>query len=248
MIPAPAAQQRSNQAQAGSRKCKGTELVDAVVLGQAHLLDPQYDAQLLLREFTHRINNEFTSAISVIAIAAARSKSRHVKQIFSEVQDKIQAYAEVHHALQMAEHVTLVDVAAYLKQLCRAISRSKLDIRGIQLLFVERPFLMRCDRCWRLGLIVSELITNSMRHAFSEDGGAIRVELVPVASDIECHVADNGKSEKCVGPGRGQTIVDGLVGSLGGTITRRFGRWGSKSVVRIPLDPGSASMQYVGVR
>jgi two-component sensor histidine kinase len=49
------------------------------------------------------------------------------------------------------------------------------DGRGIELVLVERPFKMSSERCWRLGLILSELITNSARHAFAESGGMIRV-------------------------------------------------------------------------
>jgi two-component sensor histidine kinase len=244
MIPAPMAHPRSNEPQADGRGSRLTELSGAVMIGQVHSLDTQSDMRLLLREYAHRINNEFTSAISMIAIGASRVRNRHVKQALIEVQDRIEAYAEVHKALRVPDHVTLVDVATYLKKLCRAISRSKLDIRGIELLFVERSCLMSCDRCWRLGLIVSELVTNSARHAFGEGGGSIRVELVPFTSVVECRVTDNGKRNTLVGSGRGHLIVDGLTKSLGGTITRAFRSCGSKSVVRIPRNPDAADLDH----
>src|SRR5438128_12455307 len=47
---------------------------------------------------------------------------------------------------------------------------------------LERTFQMNSERCWRLGLIVSELITNAERHAFRNGGGLIRVELLPSLS------------------------------------------------------------------
>jgi two-component sensor histidine kinase len=215
---------------------KPSEAAGGIVEGKPHPFDPQTDARLLMSEFTHRINNELSSAISMIAIAAAHSTSCQVREVLAEVQDRLQACARVHRILQMPQDLTSVDVATYLKQLCQAISRSKLDFRKIDLLFVERPFLMSCDRCWRLGLIVSELITNSARHAFGEGGGSIRVELVPLRSVVECRVTDNGKSESSAGSGRGRPIVEGLVRSLGGSIMQRFGRCGSISVVRIPCD------------
>jgi two-component sensor histidine kinase len=220
----------------GSKLC---EPAGAAVDGKTHPLDSQSDAWLLLREFTHRINNELTSAICMVAIAASRSRNRQVREALIAVQERLQAYARVQHTLQMPEHVTLVDAAAYLKLLCHAISRSKLEFREIDLLFVERPVQMSCDRCWRLGLIVSELITNSTRHAFGGGGGSIRVDLVPLRSVVECRVADNGAGKNSAGSGRGRLIVEGLVRSLGGTITQRFGRRGSSSVVRIPLKPGA---------
>jgi len=135
------------------------------------------ETRLLLREFTHRVNNDFTSAISVVSLAAARSRSDEVKAALSAVQDRLLSYASVHRALQMPEHSTLVEAASYLRQLCRAISCSKLECRGIRLVLAVQQLRMDSDACWRLGMIVSELVTNAARHAFGEGGGEIRVEL-----------------------------------------------------------------------
>jgi two-component sensor histidine kinase len=153
------------------------------------------EVRLLLREFSHRINNEFTSAIGVISIAA-RSANDEAKVALAAVEDRLQNYALVHHALRMPEHTTRIDAAACLRQLCRAISRSKLESKGIELRFVERTFQMNSERCWRLGLIVSELITNSERHAFGNGGGSTRVELLPSLSFVECRVTGSGTGSK----------------------------------------------------
>jgi hypothetical protein len=109
------------------------------------------EARLLLREFSHRINNEFASAIGVISIAATRSTNNEAKATLVAVQDQLENYAHVHHALQMPEHRSCIDAAAYLRQLCRAISRSKLDSKGIELLLVGRTFRIDSERCWRRG-------------------------------------------------------------------------------------------------
>ena len=157
---------------------------------------------LLLREFSHRINNEFASAIGMISVAAEHLGNGEAKATLAAVQDRLHNYARVQHALQIPEHRSRIDAAAYLRQLCRAICSAKLDAKGIKLLLVERTFQMDSERCWRLGLIVSELITNSARHAFGDNGGLIRVELLPSASIIECRVTDNGTSKPKDTPGK----------------------------------------------
>jgi two-component sensor histidine kinase len=194
------------------------------------------EARLLLREFSHRINDEFASAIGVISIAAARSADDEAKVALAAVQDRLQNYALVHHALQTPEDVSCIDAAAYLRQLCWAISRSKLERKGIELRFVERTFRMNSERCWRLGLIVSELITNAERHAFRNGGGSIRVELLPSLSFVECRVTDNGTAEANARPGHGLKIVEALAKSLGGTIDQRFGPHGATAVLIFPAD------------
>src|SRR6202051_4569750 len=167
-------------------------------------------AGLLLREFSHRINNEFASAIGMISLAAEHLGNGEAKATLAAVQDQLHNYARVQHALQIPEHSSRIDAAAYLRQLCRAICFAKLDAKGVKLLLVERTFQMDSERCWRLGLIMSELITNSARHAFRDNGGLIRVELSPSSSFIECRVTDNGASKPTIRPGSGTQIVESL--------------------------------------
>src|ERR1700751_1541931 len=94
---------------------------------------PYCDARLLLREFTHRINNEFATAISVIAVAAARSRHHEVRAGRAAVEHHLECCAQMHHALQAPEGGTCIDAAAYLREVCCAISRAMLDRRAIEL-------------------------------------------------------------------------------------------------------------------
>jgi hypothetical protein len=75
--------------------------------------------------------SEFASAIGAISVAAAHSANNEAKAVLAAVQDQLQNYAQVHHALQLPEDSSCIDVAAYLQRLCQAISRSKLDRKGI---------------------------------------------------------------------------------------------------------------------
>jgi two-component sensor histidine kinase len=195
------------------------------------------EVRLLLREFSHRINNAFTSAIGAISIAAAHSANNEAKAVLAAVQDQLKNYAQVHNALQLPEHSGCIDAAAYLQPLCQAISRSKLDRKGIELQLVECPFRMDSERCWRLGLIVSELITNAERHAFRNAGGCIRVELLPSQWFAECRVTDDGTNQGNIRPGHGLAIVEALVRSLGGTLDQHFGPQGATSVLIFPYRP-----------
>jgi two-component sensor histidine kinase len=195
------------------------------------------EAQLLMHEFSHRISNEFASAIGVISIAAARSVNDEAKAALAMVHDRLQNYAQLHLALQMPECGIRIDAAAYLRQLCYAISRSKLQSEKIQLILIERALTMNSDRCWRLGLIVSELITNAARHAFCDNDGVIRVELLLSKTIVQCRVSDNGTSAKNIRPRWGLKIDEALAKSLGGSIYQHFGPEGATSLLRFPLNP-----------
>jgi two-component sensor histidine kinase len=190
--------------------------------------------QILLQELNHRINNEFTSAISVVSLAAARSANDEVKAALSGVAELLHQYADVHRALQMPEYDIMLDAETYLRQLCLSISRSHLDHRKIKLVLATERLRLEADRCWRLGMIVYELVINSARHAFSDSEGEIRVELQRVGAFAQCSVIDNGSVAATAVPGRGLKIIDALSKSLGGRLLQRLGPRGSTSLLVFP--------------
>jgi two-component sensor histidine kinase len=192
------------------------------------------EEHLLVREITHRVNNELAAAIGVASLTASRSKNDEVKVALAGVIDVLFNFALVHRALQMPSQVAPLDAAEYLRSLCQCISRSKLSHRGIQLVFVESPVQLSSERCWRLGMIASELITNAERHAFGDDGGTIRVELSSSGNFVMFRVADDGCFREPIVPGRGTKIIEALARGLEGEIAQKFAQNGAVSTLVFP--------------
>jgi two-component sensor histidine kinase len=192
--------------------------------------------QMLLHELNHRINNEFAAAIGIVTVAAARSSNEEVKAALTGVAELLHRSADVHRLLQMPDHDTLVDTAAYLRQLCLSISRSRLDAKEISLVLSAQPLRLRAERCWRLGMIVHELISNAARHAFANRGGAIRVAVWQDGAFVKCSVQDSGSVTTSIQPGHGLKIVNSLSRALGGRFRQTFGVRGSKSLLVFPHD------------
>jgi two-component sensor histidine kinase len=193
---------------------------------------------VLLYELNHRINNEYASAISAVSLAAAHSCN---EEVVNEL-----LHSDVHRALQMPEADGLVDAATYLRRLCLSISRSKLNHLEIHLVLAACPLLLRSDRCWRLGMIVYELITNAARRAFSDGKREIRVALLRAGSYATCKVQDNGSPPKSVVPGRGLKIVHELVKTLNGNLKHQFGSHGSISLLAFPYSDGAQKRRQPG--
>ena len=199
-------------------------------------LSPSPPERVLLRELSHRINNEFASAIGLVAVAESRCEDSEAKGVLALVRGRLQGYANVHHSLQMPEYNSIIDLAAYLEQLCRAISYSKLERDGIAVSLSLNPLRMTSERCWILGMIIFELLTNAARHGFRGAGGTIHIEVLPNRKSIECCITDNGTSDEDPSPGRGLSIIAALVDSLRGTVDMRFGSDGTKTIVRFPIE------------
>lgn len=196
---------------------------------------PASEDRLLLDELSHRVSNELTSAIGIVTVAAARSSASEVKVVLGRVRERLEGWARVQLALQMPDYDTLIDASTYLRQLCHALARSHLDWQDIELNVRAMPLQLRAVQCWRMGLIVAELITNSARHAFAGNGGLISVDLLNCAAGVECCVEDNGSAIGDVRPGRGLRIVAALTEKLGGTLDQRFSPRGTRSMLTFPL-------------
>jgi len=191
---------------------------------------------LLLSELTHRVTNEFASAISAISVAAARASSEDVKTILRGVADQLQNYAHLHNVLRVPDGNTSIDAAAYVRRLCDLIRRSKLEVMGIELMLAECPLRLSSAHCWRLGMILSELITNAARHAFAKRGSVIRVELSCLGPMVTCRVADDGMAEGNVSPGHGLKIIEALAKRLNGEIGQSYGPQGSTTTIVFPKE------------
>src|SRR4051812_5468112 len=118
-----------------------------------------------MREFARRASNEWSSAVSEVSLAGARCKNEVARLALAKVEARLESHARVQDALRIPEHGTLVDANVYLGKLCQAIGHAKLESKGIELILSDRPFSMSSERCWLLGLIVSELIANAARYA-----------------------------------------------------------------------------------
>jgi two-component sensor histidine kinase len=121
---------------------------------------PDFDASLLIRELNQRIGNELTCAICVVSAKAMETESVVVKAALLEVVDRLSQCADVHRALHVPNQECLTDAASYLERLSISIAKYRLERLAIRLSFSADDLWLEGDRCWKLGLIVSELLTN----------------------------------------------------------------------------------------
>jgi two-component sensor histidine kinase len=197
---------------------------------------PKPDGTLLLRELNHRINNELTCAICAVSVKAMQSDNAAVKSALFDVVELLHQCADVNRALRMPDRRNLTDAARYLQQLCFSITKYRMDHLTIRVLFSADDLRLEGERCWKLGLIVSELLTNVARHAqFDGRHPELRVELMLAGDVVRCRVADNGSASEPVRRGRGLTIVGELASSLDGRVHTSCAAEGSYALVTFPL-------------
>jgi two-component sensor histidine kinase len=159
-----------------------------------------------------------------------------VKAALFDVVDLLHHCADVHRALRMPDQGRLTDAARYLQKLCFSVTKCRLDRLTIRVLFSADDLRLEGERCWKLGLIVSELLTNVARHAqFDARQPELQVELMLAGNIVKCRVSDNGSAPEPIRRGRGLTIVGDLAGSLGGRVHTCCAAEGSAFLLTFPL-------------
>src|SRR3954452_4093926 len=197
---------------------------------------PNHDGSLLLRELNHRVNNELTSTIWAISAKAVKSDDVAVKAALLDVVALFYDYADVRKALRMPDPGHLTDAASYLQHLCFSITKYRLDRRSLRLLCSADDLLLEGERCWKLGLVVSELLTNVARHArFDDRHPEAKVKLLLAGNVVRCAVSDNGSASDLTARGRGLTLVGELANSLGGRVHASSAAEGSSFLLTFPL-------------
>jgi two-component sensor histidine kinase len=198
--------------------------------------------RLLLLEMRHRVYNGYCAVIGELSLASAVAPSDEAKAALGAVAERLHEYVALHRALEMPDGTDRIDLGNYLGKLCRAISHSLLFKRAITLTFLEQNIALQADRCWIVGLIVSELVTNAAKHAFGDGAGGIRIEIVRATDHIECTVSDNGRCESVLPGGSGSKIVRALAANIGGSVHWTFAGRGTTAILKFGLVQDSAAL------
>ena len=199
------------------------------------------EKELLLREVHHRVKNNMQVISSLLAIQASYTDDPQTRAQFDQSQDRIRSMALIHDQLYLAADLAEVDVGAYLELLTTHLLQS-FDSRERATIDLEVGSLSSdLDQAAACGLIVNELVTNSLKHAFPEGvTGKIRVSLsedeagnrILLVADDGCGLPDDLDIE--ASQTLGLTLVRALVKQYHGHLV--LGREGGVEV-RIIFPP-----------
>ncbi len=154
------------------------------------------EKDVLLKEIHHRVKNNLQIISSLLNLQSRRIKDPHTLEIFRESCDRVQLMALIHEKLYGSADLSQLDFNEYLHSLAAMILRSYAHkSRSVKVAFhLQEQLHLGLDLAIPLGLIASELISNSLKHAFARDGkGTITLELNQVDSDITFCIRDNGQ-------------------------------------------------------
>lgn len=145
------------------------------------LLASLREKEALLKEVHHRVKNNLQVIMSLLRIEGRRIDHEITKTVLDQMQGRIQSMALLHETLYRSGNFARVDLAAYLGQLAQQVFRSQMAQPGLVQLHLDlQPVQMDIDQAIPCGLIVNELVSNSLKHAFAEGrSGQVWIGLHP---------------------------------------------------------------------
>ena len=189
---------------------------------------------MAVREMQHRIKNNLQIIVSFLS-TNIRKAPTEARDALKPVIERVQAIALAHDMLSIGKQQSRVEFGDYLRSLCANIDPQHPEIA----IEVEaEPANIPIDRAVPAGLVVNELVTNSLKYAFGNGGGRIRVEFKLVANQSEVCLAveDDGKGmELPPKKGFGLSLVEGFAQQIQGRLDYVEVDSGSRTVLCFPV-------------
>lgn len=204
------------------------------------------EKEALLKEIHHRVKNNLQVTSSLLRLQAQAIEDPRAREMFEETESRIQSMALVHEKLYQSTNLSRIDFADYVRSLGDLLFRSSaitsatitLDVAGSETFF-------SIDTAVPCGLIVNELLSNALKHAFPANrSGHIHVQLEEQLERwVTIRVSDDGiglprgfdlaKAETL-----GLRLIQALVEQIDGRITIQSADAGSQFSISFPIERG----------
>lgn len=220
---------------------------------EARLLERHRD--ILAAELAHRIKNSLQIITSFASFEIRRAAEPCVDG-YRAMQARIGAVAELYDVISRSASLGPVPIQPYLAGIAASLHSSLIgESVDVEIQVDAEPLLIDPDKAVSVGLIVNELATNAVKHAFPKGGGRIVLTFERRDDEVALIISDDGGGhdearDSGVRSGLGSRFVEAFVHQLGATLARTTGPTGTTITVRLPAsiladsaEEGAATLQ-----
>jgi PAS domain S-box-containing protein len=182
------------------------------------------EKDVLLREIHHRVKNNMQIISSFLNLQSSQVFDKRDASLFTNVQDRVRSMALIHDNLYQSEDISSIQIKEYILALTSQLFATYSTLsKNIKLITDIMDITLNMETAIPLGLIISEMVTNSLKHAFPNSKGEISISLHTKDEETELIIKDNGvgvpKDFYTQKPGKlGLQLLNTLVEQLEGTI------------------------------
>jgi len=185
------------------------------------------ELEALLKEVHHRVKNNLQIVLSLLHLTSSTTQNPEARTLLEESQARIFAMSLVHEEIYRTGDFSGIDLAAYAPRIADQLLMSTFP--AVERVYHVQSLRLGLEVAIPCGLIVSELITNAIKHAFAARGqGKLVIETGMQGDDAFIRIADDGPGFPAVPPnpgkqGIGLEIISSLVSQIDGRMIREAG-------------------------
>ncbi len=184
------------------------------------------EIQLLNRELSHRVKNNLEFISSLLKLQSRELKDAGSKEALKDSENRIQALSSVYKRLYGDDGIVPINLQEYLTELTDNLKETyQTEDRDLKIEMHANKLLVPAEKATKIGLIVNELVTNSIKYAFQDQSDpVIKVAFQKNKEELQLHFSDNGvgaenktedeSREKSFGLGLVEKLVKQLSGSM----------------------------------
>ena len=151
------------------------------------------EKEVLLREIHHRVKNNLQVISSLLNLQSAYVDDCQYREMFKESQNRVKSMSLIHEKLYQSENLANIDFEEYIRALTNGLIHSYgINTHKISLNVEVDNVSLGIDTAIPCGLVINELVSNSLKHAFPDGKGEILVSLHSNNGITELIVKDNG--------------------------------------------------------
>ncbi len=168
--------------------------ITARKLAENQLKSSLKEKEVLLKEIHHRVKNNLQVISSLLRLQAGYIKDEQALDIFKDSQNRVRAMAMIHENLYQSTDLARIEFSDYIRNLTNNLIRCYSINRDINIKLNIDRVLLRIDTAIPCGLIINELVSNSLKHGFNENQtGEISIEFLELSQgEYSLSVTDNG--------------------------------------------------------
>jgi len=183
------------------------------------------EKEILLREVHHRVKNNMQVISSILNLQSSYVKDSYALNLLKECQNRIKSMAFIHESLYQTKNFESVNFSEYVTVLTKNLVHTySINTKKIKLILTLHKLFLNLDLSIPCGLIINEIISNSLKYAFPNNrDGIIFVNLTVNKKNVKIEVGDNGvgipqKVDVKNTQTLGLQLVDTLVEQINGTL------------------------------
>jgi two-component sensor histidine kinase/DNA-binding response OmpR family regulator len=151
------------------------------------------EKEVLFKEVQHRVKNNLQVISSLLSLQAVQAGSEQARAVLAESRDRVRSLALMHEQLCFSGHMAEIEFSQYIDRLARYLVDGYVANSDRIQVHTDVDVVLSLDQAMPCGLIVQELLSNSLKHAFPKEAqGEIRIEFHQVGRENQLLYGDNG--------------------------------------------------------